>query len=89
MEREVKLILFKVDTVLITEIVELDAELGDPNCKLIKPLEWKKNRDNDDYSLNVWIEATDQEELMVRSEDILTIADPTPEVIERYLELTS
>ena len=89
MEREVKLILFKVDTVLITEIVELDAELGDPNCKLIKPLEWKKNRDNDDYSLNVWIEATDQEELMVRSEDILTIADPTPEVIEKYLELTS
>ena len=55
MEREVKLILFKVDTVLITEIVELDAELGDPNCKLIKPLEWKKNRDNDDYSLNGWI----------------------------------
>tara|TARA_B100001939_G_scaffold83404_1_gene71159 strand:- start:326 stop:595 length:270 start_codon:yes stop_codon:yes gene_type:complete len=89
MEREVKLILFKVDTVLITEIVELDAELGDPNCKLIKPLEWKKNKDNDDYSLNVWIEATDQEELMVRSEDILTIADPTPEVIEKYLELTS
>jgi hypothetical protein len=89
MEKEVKLILFKVDTVLITEIVELDAELGDPNCKLIKPLEWKKNKDNDDYSLNVWIEATDQEELMVRSEDILTIADPTPEVIEKYLELTS
>ena len=89
MEREVKLILFKVDTVLITEIVELDAELGDPNCKLIKPLEWKKNKDNDDYSLNAWIEATDQEELMVRSEDILTIADPTPEVIEKYLELTS
>ena len=89
MEKEVKLILFKVDTVLITEIVELDAELGNPNCKLIKPLEWKKNKDNDDYSLNVWIEATDQEELMVRSEDILTIADPTPEVIEKYLELTS
>ena len=89
MSENVKLVLFKVDTVLITKIVELDAELGDPNCKLIKPLEWKKNKDNDDYSLNVWIEATDQEELMVRSEDILTIADPTPEVIEKYLELTS
>ena len=89
MSENVKLVLFKIDTVLITEIVELDAELGDPNCKLIKPLEWKENKDNDDYSLNVWIEATDQEELMVRSEDILTIADPTPEVIEKYLELTS
>ena len=89
MSKAVKCLLVDVDNVLISEVVEVDAELGDPNCKLIKPLEWKKNKDNDDYSLNVWIEATDQEELMVRSEDILTIADPTPEVIEKYLELTS
>tara|TARA_B100002019_G_scaffold279877_1_gene282228 strand:- start:421 stop:687 length:267 start_codon:yes stop_codon:yes gene_type:complete len=86
---EVKLILFKVDTVLITKIVELDAELGDPNCKLLNPLEWKKNDADDEYSLTTWIEASGQEEFMVRSEDILTIADPTPEVIEKYLELTS
>ena len=89
MEDEVKLILFKVDTVLITKIVELDAELGDPNCKLLNPLEWKKNDSNDEYSLTTWIEASGQEEFVVRSEDILTIADPTPEVIEKYLELTS
>ena len=89
MSENVKLVLFKVDTVLITKIVELDAELGDPNCKLIKPLEWKKNVADDGYSLTTWIDATDQTELMVRSEDILTIADPTPEVIEKYLELTS
>ena len=89
MSENVKLILFKVDTVLITEIVELDAELGDPNCKLIRPLEWKKNDTNDEYSLTTWIEASGQDEFMVRSEDILTIADPTPEVIEKYLELTS
>ena len=89
MSEKVKLVLFKVDTVLITEVVELDSELGDPNCQLIKPLEWKKNENDDGYSLGTWIDATDQTELMVRSEDILTIADPTPEVIEKYLELTS
>ena len=89
MSEKVKLVLFKVDTVLITEVVELSAELGDPNCKLIRPLEWKKNDNDDGYSLVTWIDATDQTELMVRSEDILTIADPTPEVIEKYLELTS
>ena len=89
MDKVVKLVLFKVDTVLITEVVELDAELGDPNCKLIKPLEWKKNENDDEYSLITWIEASGQDEFMVRSEDILTIADPTPEVIEKYLELTS
>ena len=35
-----------------------------------------------------WPKATNQTELMIRSEDILTIADPKPEVIEKYLELT-
>jgi|TARA_Y100000389_G_scaffold203181_1_gene250760 hypothetical protein len=88
MSKQVKLILFKIDTVLITEVVELDAQLGDPNCKLINPLEWKKNDEGEEYSLKTWIEATNQTELMVRAEDILTITDPLPEVVEKYLELT-
>ena len=89
MENKVKLILFKVDTVLISEIIEIDSELGDPNCKLIKPCEWKKCADSEEYSLTPWIEATEQTEFMVRSEDILTIADPLPEIVEKYFELTS
>ena len=35
-----------------------------------------------------WPKATDQTELMIRSDSILTIADPTKEVIAKYLELT-
>jgi len=35
-----------------------------------------------------WIGATNQKEFMLRSEDILTIAEPTEEVIKRYKELT-
>jgi len=35
-----------------------------------------------------WPKATNQRELMIRAEDILTIADPTEEVIAKYLELT-
>ena len=34
-------------------------------------------------------EVTNQKEFMIRSEDILTIADPAPEVIAKYKELTS
>ena len=79
MSKQVKLILFKIDTVLITEVVELDDQLGDPNCKLINPLEWKKNDEGEEYSLKTWIEATNQTELMVRAEDILTITDPLPD----------
>jgi hypothetical protein len=88
MEKNVKLILFKVDTVIISEVIEVDSELGDPNCKLINPCEWKKKEDSEEFFLTTWIEATNQSEFMVRSEDILTIADPLPEVIEKYLKLT-
>ena len=33
----IKCVLIDVDTVLISEVVELDAEIGDPNCKLVNP----------------------------------------------------
>ena len=33
----IKCVLIDVDNVLISEVVEMDAEIGDPNCKLIKP----------------------------------------------------
>ena len=81
----IKCVLVDVDTVLISEVVEMDAELGDPNCKLINPYLFNSIDD-----MKPWkSEITNQTEFMIRSEDILTIADPTNEVIERYTELTS
>jgi hypothetical protein len=79
----------KVDTILITEIIEVDAQLGDPNCKLINPFQWKKRESSEEFYLEPWIEISNQKEFMIRAEDILTIADPTPELIENYLELTA
>ena len=29
----IKCVLLDVDTVLISEVIEMDAEIGDPNCK--------------------------------------------------------
>ena len=37
----VKCILIDIDNVLISEIVEIDAEIGEPNCKLINPYLFK------------------------------------------------
>ena len=36
-----------------------------------------------------WVEASNQSEYMIRSSDILTIADPTPELVQEYLKLTT
>jgi len=81
----IKCVLVDVDTVLISEVVEMDAELGDPNCKLINPYLFNSIDD-----MKPWkSEITNQTEFMIRSEDILTIADPTGAVMDRYTELTS
>ena len=84
MAKEIKCILVDVDNVLISEIEEIDAELGNPNCKLIKPVKFESLE-----KMKPLLEASNDTEYMIRSEDILTIADPTPEVIAKYLELTS
>ena len=84
MTKEIKCILVDVDNVLISEIEEVDAELGNPNCKLINPVKYESLE-----KMKPLLEASNDTEYMIRSEDILTIADPTPEVIAKYLELTS
>ena len=81
----IKCVLIDVDNVLISEVVEMDAEIGDPNCKLIKPYLFNSIDDMTPWKSDI----TTQTEFMIRSEDILTIADPTKEVIAKYRELTA
>ena len=84
MAKNIKCLLLKVDTVLITEIVEVGSELGEPDCKLINPYEFL-SVDN----MIAWPEITNQTEIMIHSDSILTIVDPILEIVEKYLELTA
>jgi hypothetical protein len=85
MEKPVKCLLLKVHNVIITEIIEVGSELGEPDCKLINPC-----RIDEDGNLTRWpSEFTNQTEMMIHSDSILTIVDPKPEIIEKYLELTA
>ncbi len=82
-DNPVKCLLVDADNVLISEVEEVPSEIGDPDCKLIKPYRF--------YGLDKmepWVKASNQTEYMIRSSDVLTIADPSPEVIEAYLKLT-
>ncbi len=82
-EKLVKCLLLDIDNVIISEIQEVDAEIGDPDCKLINPYQFFGEDD-----MRPWPKITNQKEVMISSDKILTIADPTPEIIEKYLELT-
>ena len=84
MAKEIKCILVEIDKVLISEVEEIDAELGNPNCKLTNPVVFESLD-----KMKPLVEASDDVEYMIRSEDILTIAEPSKEVIQKYIELTS
>ena len=81
----IKCVMLNAHCTLIAEIVEVDAQLGDPNCKLIKPYVYNSIDDMVPLKSDI----TNQTEFMIRSENILTIADPTGTIIDKYTELTS
>lgn len=92
MSKTVKCVLINVDVVLIAEIVNIDTDVDDmsgASCKLVNPYLFKKTQDSDDFHLEPWPEVTYQREIQMRVEDILTIADPLPKIVEKYLELTT
>ena len=84
MSKIVKCLLLKVDNVIVTEIEEVPSELGEPDCRIINPYQI-----NSEGELTPWPEVTDQREMMIHSDSILTIVDPKEEIIEKYLELTA
>lgn len=80
-----KILVLKNDYILVTEVHEVDAELGDPNCKLVNPCQMSVS-DATTYEMRKWPVFTDQRELMIHSDSIFTIIDPKPDQIELYLK---
>ena len=84
MDKIVKVILLTNSERLISEIEEVGAEIGEPDCKLINPMEiWEGN------NLTPWMmDHTMQDTFMISSDKIITLADPMPTLLEKYLEQT-
>ena len=83
----IKILLLKNKTVLITEIEEVTAELGEPDCKLINPVEIL---DTEPLQLKKWLHAyTTQTTTMIQSDSILTIVDPHKIIEDDYKKFLS
>jgi len=80
----IKCVLLDANNTLITEVEEIMAEPGEPDCRLINPYLFNSLDD-----MKPWLEASNQSQYMLRSDNILTIAEPTQEVIEKYKKLTT
>ena len=68
---------------LISEIQEVGADIGQPDCKLINPMEiWEG------CNLAPWmLDHTKQDTFMISSDKIITLADPMPTLLEKYIDL--
>ena len=83
----IKVLLLKNGTVLITEIEEVTAELGEPDCKLLNPVEIL---DTEPLQLKKWLHAyTTQTSSMLSSDSILTIVDPHKILEDDYKKFLS
>ena len=85
MDREIKVILLTNSERLISEIEEVAAiDIGQPDCKLIKPMEiWEG------LNLAPWMmDHTKQDVFKISSDKIITLAEPMPTLLEKYIDLT-
>jgi hypothetical protein len=84
----VKILVLLNKEILISEIEEVGADIGEPDCKLVNPFLLSPNGNNE-LSIVPWIfEYSSEKTFMINSDKILTIAEPTPAILEKYKELT-
>jgi len=72
--------------VLVSQIEEVYAEIGDPNCKLVEPFVLKVDSNN--ITLEPWLmEYTNENSYMISSDKILTLVKPKGVIEEKYWSL--
>ena len=85
MAKPVKIVQLTTNQTLISEIAEIAAVVpGEPDCKLINPFIIKEENVLEPWLLNV----TKDDIFLMSSDKILTLVDPTPTLLEKYLDLT-
>ncbi len=90
MDRLVKIIHLTTNQILISELVEVaPMDIGAPDCKMVNPFTVKEEADSISPILEPWLlNVTKDDIFMISSDKILTLAEPTPTLLEKYLDLT-
>jgi hypothetical protein len=85
----IKILALTNKQILISQIEEVGADVGEPDCRLVKPFLIKEpqleglSRTLEPFLMGV----TKQDTFMMSSDKILTLADPTPTLLEKYEDL--
>ena len=80
----IKILVLTTNQILISQIEEVGADIGEPDCKLVDPYVVTKEGMLEPWLLNV----TREDTFMMSSDKILTLTDPTHTLLEKYEDLT-
>jgi len=94
MDPIIKLVVLTNKQILVSEIEEVGAEIGEPDCKLINPVILKTTDDKltieeGKVLLTPWLQSfTLDKTFMLSSDKIITLAEPAENILEKYKALT-
>ena len=79
----IKLIVLVNQQRLVSQIEEIGADIGQPDCKLTEPFIV-----GDNNTLSPWfVDVPSENVFMLSSDKILTLVDPKPTLLEKYQDL--
>lgn len=83
-QKTVRMIYLMTNQILISQIEEIGADIGEPDCKMIEPYILNQST----LELEPWLlNITMQNEFMISSDKILTLAEPTSKLLKKYEDL--
>ena len=83
MSKVIKILALTNNLILISQIEEVGADIGEPDCKLVDPFVIGQDKTMEPFLCGY----TKQNTFMMSSDKILTLADPTPTLLEKYEDL--
>ena len=84
----IKLLVLESGQTLISEVEEVVADIGEPNCKLTNPFILCYESLTNGITFKQWlIDFTEQEMFLISSDKILTIVDPKSIILKKYQSL--
>jgi hypothetical protein len=92
-EINVQCIILTNDEVLISQIEEVVADIGEPNCRLTSPYKILGRHETDapvEERFVPWLaDITDDNVIMISSDKILTLVEPHRILIDHYLKIAT
>ena len=85
MEQEIKILVLVSGEIIISQIEEVAAlDIGQPDCKLTSPYKVA------DGNITPWLgDVTDDVDIMMCSDKILTLVEPHKTLVDSYLKLAT